>query len=480
METLQPVASVKQAKLADEAEAPQNSGGLGVEIGKTMTGISIRRRTTKGAPAADVFVVGFQGPDDDLNPHNWPMRKRVIAMLHVGMVGWIVGFASAIDAPIVFMAAAEFGTSTTVESLATGLYLMAFGFGSLVAGPFSEEFGRNPIYIGNLIIFMIWTMASGLAPNIAAQLVFRFLAGFFGSTPLTCAGGSLSDLFTPKERVGVFAIFATCAFIGPLFGPVISSWIAQSDTLIWRWTEWITLILTSAILTSLVLFQPETYSPILLKYKAQLLREATGDSRYVAAVEVRADTFGRRLARALYRPFQIFVQEPIVVLFAVYLAVVYVVFFGFLEGFDYIFGEVYGLPPGLSGLTFLGIAVGIFLASTLVPLMYRWYNQALQKAQGRGETRLPPEMRLWWAMIGAPLLPVALFWMGWTARPDVPLWSPLGASVVFGYSTLCLFISVYQYLVDCYEIFAASALASTTIVRYGKLPFFFVARVHPQ
>ena len=384
----------------------------------------------------------------------------------VGLIGWIVGFASSIDSSALPQAAEEFGVSRVTESLATGLFLIAFGVGSLIAGPFSEEFGRNPVYIFNLIIFMIFTMAAGLAPNIGAQLTFRFFAGFFGSTPLTCAGGSLSDLFTPKERVIAFPLFATSAFIGPMFGPVVGGFVAQSHTLTWRWTEWITLIITGCILVSIALFQPETYSPILLKYKAQLLREATGDDRFVAAIEVRADTFGLRVRRALYRPFLFLIREPIIVLFGLYLSVVYIVLFGFLDGYDFIFGETYGLSQGLTGLAFLGIAIGVVSSASLVPLMYHWYCRALARAQTDSVTALPPELRLWWAMIGAPVMPVSLFWLGWTARPDISVWSPLAATVGFGFSTLCIFISCYQYLIDCYEVFAASALASATVLRY--------------
>ena len=45
-----------------------------------------------------------------------------------------------------------------------------------------------------MIVFMIFLMASALAPNIGAQLTFRFLAGVFGTTPLTCAGGQICGL----------------------------------------------------------------------------------------------------------------------------------------------------------------------------------------------------------------------------------------------------------------------------------------------
>lgn len=56
--------------------------------------------------------------------------------------------------------------------------------------------------------------------------------------------------------------------------------------------------------------------------------------------------------------------------------------------------------------------------------------------------------------------------MGWTAYPHISIWSPLAASVLFGYGILCVFISSYQYIIDSYESFSASALASVTLIRY--------------
>lgn len=68
-----------------------------------------------------------------------------------------------------------------------------------MAGSFSETFGRNIVYMITGAIFMIFIMAKALAPNFGAALTFRFLTGFFGSTPLTCAGGSIADLWSPLE-----------------------------------------------------------------------------------------------------------------------------------------------------------------------------------------------------------------------------------------------------------------------------------------
>ncbi|SMR50729.1 unnamed protein product [Zymoseptoria tritici ST99CH_1E4] len=273
-----------------------------------------------------------------------------------------------------------------------------------------------------MIPFMIFVMASALAPNIGAQLAFRFLAGLFGSTPLTCAGGSVSDLWSPIERVFAFPVFANAAFSGPLLGPIIG---------------------------------------------AEHLRTITGDERYCAAVEIRQESLAVRLKRALYRPFLPTAREPIIILFALYLTVIYIIFFTFLNGYTYIFDDNYNLSHGIGGLCFVGIIIGLFSASALVPLIYKWAKRDLPKIRAEGGERLPPEFRLWYSMLGGSFaLPISLFWMGWTARPDIPIWSPLAASVLCGYGILTIFITIYQYLIDAYETFAASALVSITVIRY--------------
>ncbi|KAF2017832.1 MFS transporter [Aaosphaeria arxii CBS 175.79] len=439
----------------------------GTAFGVTLTGIHVRSRTTHEGGEGKVFVVGYEGPDDPLNPHNWSHLKRIAATACIASIGFVVGFASAIDASALRKASHEFGVSEVVESLATGIFLIGFGFGALFAGPFSETVGRNPVYIATLTLYIMFIMASALAPNIGAQIAFRFIAGLFGATPLTCAGGSLSDMWSPMERVFAFPMFATAAFSGPIIGPVIGGFIAQSDAVSWRWVEWTTLIMSSLVLGVVVLFQPETYPPTLLKWKACHLRAVTGDQRYVAEIEIRGDSLLQRLGVSLYRPFLLTIHEPVIILLSLYMSVIYIVLFTFLEGYTFIFGEVHGVSPGITGLCFLSIEVGLFLAACLVPLIYKWARRDLKKIKEAGGSRLPPEFRLWFAMLGgAPAIPISLFWMGWTSYSHISIWSSLGASTLFGYGTLCIFISSYQYIIDVYESFAASALTFLTLSRY--------------
>ena len=113
----------------------------------------------------------------------------------------------------------------------------------------------------------------------------------------------------------------------------------------------------------------------------------------------------------------------------------------------------------------------------LIPLVVNNYKHALEdkeKANPEVPARLPPERRLIFAIIVAPFLPIGLFWMGWTAYPSVSIWSPIVAGVPVGFAIIGIFISTYQYLIDAFEKYAASALVGATFIRYlacgGMIP----------
>lgn len=94
-------------------------------VGRSLTGVEVRKRTTnegKGEPglSTQVFVVGYEGADDELNPHNWPRYTKIYCCGIVASTGFIVGVASAIDSSVLEKAASDFGVSAVVESLATG------------------------------------------------------------------------------------------------------------------------------------------------------------------------------------------------------------------------------------------------------------------------------------------------------------------------------------------------------------------------
>lgn len=485
---IEPAAQVSYSEAISDAQAPSSTvssdlAAAGPELlrahpmltlrdGRKLHVPGVQVRDVKppegghGARAGTFFVVKFSGVDDKLDPKNWPQSLQWTTLGIVGTTGLLVGWASAIDTGVAKQAKEDFGVSEIVETLATSTYLIAFGFGSLIAAPFSETVGRNPVYIFTLCIFMLFIMASGLAPGIGAQLAFRFIAGLFGCTPLTTFGGSMADLFDPLGRTIAFSVCCCLSFLGPFLAPMVGAFIGQSSAISWRWAEWTSLIMAGVIAAAIFLFVPETYGPILLKWKAAHLRSITGDDRFIADVELRQASLPTRLGYSCLRPFKLFFGELVVALFTFYLAIVYAVLFGFLTGYNFIYGDTYGFSQELVGLAFIGMNVGFLIALAIIPHIYLKFKRDLDLAKAEGKTGLPPEERLWYAMYGAPWLPISLFWMGWTSLPSISPWSSLVASVAFGFSVQGIFISTYQYLIDTYEVYAASALVSATFVRY--------------
>lgn len=347
---------------------------------------------------------------------------------------------------------------------------MGVGAGSLFAGPFSETFGRNVVYGGSLFIFMAWILGSALAPNIGAQLAFRFLAGCSASTPIVCCGGSIADLWNSLEKTWSFFIYVSIGFCSAVIGPVIGAYIGPSDALSWRWTEWITLILSGALQVLVFLFMPETYGPLLLRWKAAYYRSITGDDRYYAEDDLTSSTFFGRLRISMTRPFQM-MTEPIVIFMTLYITVLYIILFTFLIGWTYIFEETYRLSQGLTHIIFIAIFIGMQLVGLLIPFIYRKTAHAARVLPSQKSSNkrggFSPELRLWFAMLGpAVAVPASLFWMGWTARPGISIWSPILASVLFGFGMSGMFICIYLYIIDSYEVYSASALTFASVVRY--------------
>lgn len=343
--------------------------------------------------------------------------------------------------------------------------MIGFGVGSLFAGSFSETLGRNIVYIVSLTLYMLFIMASALAPNFGAIVVLRFLSGFFGSTPLTVAGGTIADIFSPLEAAWTFPVLSLIGFGGPLLGPVIGSYVGQG-TLSFRWVEWLMLIAAGLIFAVVVLFQPETYAPLLLKWKAYHFRRLTGDSRYLSELEITKTSIWSRLATNMVRPFAFVYTEPIVLVFSVYLTLIYVILFTFFSGYGFIFTQTYGISQGLTNLLWIAVLVGVFLMAPLVPLVYGWTKKELSEAQDKGKFNRP-EIRLWYAMLGGSIsIPVSLFWVGWTCYPGISIWAPLTGTVLFGYGLVTIFTSAYMYLIDVYLIYAASALSFNAFTRY--------------
>ncbi|OQE30490.1 hypothetical protein PENFLA_c003G04020 [Penicillium flavigenum] len=412
-----------------------------------------------------LIVVTFEGEDDEMDPHNWTLRRRMLVTLLTALMGCVIFWSSTIDATALPETRKLYHTSFEVQALPTAMFLIGCGVGALITAPISEVIGRNLVYIPTMIGFMLFNMGAGLSQTIVQRVVCRGLAGFFGSAPAVLSAATLVDVWSRIERVYAFPIYSIIIFIGPLVGPTPGSFAVNAESVSWRWVNWMTIIFAGLVLIPVVLFLPESYSPILLYWKAQELRRLTGDDRYRSPLEFRKATFAQRLRTSLYRPLLLFATEPIILIHSVYLTVLFMILFTFLAGYISIYHIASHFSPTSTALAFLGILVGVLLSLLTLPISMWLLRREIYRSRSRGQHRPDPEISLYMAMFGAPAIPISLFWMGWTAKLEISHWSPLVASVFYGFGTLCVFVSGYQYVSDAFESHATSALSSLQMTR---------------
>jgi len=151
---------------------------------------------------------------------------------------------------------AEFGSSTLVATLGLSTFVLGIAVGPLWA-PLSEFYGRRPVYLGSLALFLIWIIPSAVARNIETMIVARFFQGFFGSGFLSVSGGTVGDLFPPARMHWPMAIFTVSPFIGPSIGPLVGGFINSYAN--WRWTHYVLIIWSFSLWVALALLVPETY-----------------------------------------------------------------------------------------------------------------------------------------------------------------------------------------------------------------------------
>lgn len=252
----------------------------------------------------------------------------------------------------------------------------------------------------------------------------------------------------------------THPFPGPTTAPIVGAWIAQSS-ISWRWTEWISVILSGVTLTFTLLLLPETFAPILLSWKASHIRQITGDPRHISELE-RQPSLLARVKAALQRALHMLTKEPIVPLLGLWLILVYLVVYGFLQGLSFIFGDTYGFSRGLIGTSFASILLGTNLWTfCTVPIYYYLYKRKIAQLEHESGDEKPfvgqqipgrdlpePEYRLWQAVPVAFLLPISMFWLGWTNYASISPWSDLGALCLFGIAWAGIYVTVYQYILD--------------------------------
>lgn len=126
-----------------------------------------------------------------------------------------------------------------------------------------------------------------------------------------------------------------------------------------------------------------------------------------------------------------------------------------------VFSTNHGFNVQQIGAVFSAISIGSLLATLLS--IYQ------EKAAARmGKLSSSPEGRLYFACVESILMPVGLFWFGWTSYPSIPWIVPVLALGCATMGIFTIYLATFNYLADTYHRYASSAIAAQS---FCMLPF---------
>jgi len=269
----------------------------------------------------------------------------------------------------------------------------------------------------------------------------------------------LADCWLPEQRGHSFSISTFIPLLGPALGPIIGGLIGGSVG--WRWIFWVLSIFDGVLMLCAFLIFPETYAGTILHRKAKLLHKQTGEEYYTEYYQTN-QALSSRLVVSLTRPCRLLLRQPIIQLMSFYLAYNFGILYIVLSTFASLWTERYGQSVSRSGLHYIALAVGYTIAAQGGARVTDRVWQYL-KARKQGETQ--PEYRVPLMIPGAIIIPIGLFWYGWTAQEHTFWLLPDIGIAIFGCGIIIGTQAMQAYVMDAFRKHVASVSAASQLLR---------------
>jgi len=274
---------------------------------------------------------------------------------------------------------------------------------------------------------------------------------------MVLGGGTIADLIHREQRGTAMAVWMMGPTIGPCVGPIIGGFLTVAKG--WRWNFWFVAIVAGAFFLMSLILMRETSATIILERKAKRLRAETGNEQLVSKLDDGL-TPTQLFKFSIVRPAKMLFCSTICFAISLYVAITYAYLYILFTTFSVVFRDQYGWHGGILGLSFLGLGVGSLIGQFTY---IHFGNKVVTKHSRRGDFQ--PEHRLYMMTIGGFFIPVGLFIYGWTVQAHVHYMAPLVATGLIGFGLLMTFMPAISYLVDVFTVYAASAMAASTVLR---------------
>ncbi|TAM34028.1 MAG: Bcr/CflA family efflux MFS transporter [Burkholderiaceae bacterium] len=122
----------------------------------------------------------------------------------------------------------DFGASIAAMQMTISVYILGLAGGQLVYGPLSDSFGRRPLLIAGLALYVVAGLAAALSINVHTLIVARLFQALGGCAGLVLGRAIVRDTASAGEAVRDLALLNLVMMIGPGFAPLIGSVLTVS------------------------------------------------------------------------------------------------------------------------------------------------------------------------------------------------------------------------------------------------------------
>ncbi len=148
------------------------------------------------------------------------------------------------------------GAPVAMGQLTLSALLLAFGASQLVWGPLSDRFGRRPILLIGLSLYMVAAVGSAFAGSMVQLVIWRALQGAAMGASVMCARAIVRDLYTPEAAARAMSKglsgLGVIAFLSAPLGGLLADWFG------WRATLLVLAVFGAGVLATVMLRFEET------------------------------------------------------------------------------------------------------------------------------------------------------------------------------------------------------------------------------
>lgn len=148
------------------------------------------------------------------------MSERRVSLLGALLVA-IGPISMALFTPAMTEIVRAFGTTEAAVKMTLSLYFAGFALAQLVCGPLSDGFGRKPVALAFMGIYLLASALALFAPTIEFLIAARFLQGVGAAVGVAISRAVVRDLFTNERSARIMNLIGMILGIGPAFAPTL-------------------------------------------------------------------------------------------------------------------------------------------------------------------------------------------------------------------------------------------------------------------